>query len=99
MNFLKIRTNLMLSSQAVASLQYGYFRTVENVFVHNFVTTKWCMGNIFLHNIDTYFYFVVRQMLCLFVSMADVIAWQMLYAILKLWQMLLPRGRCYLLIL
>ena len=29
------------------------------------------------------------------VSMAEVIAWQMLYAILKLWQMLLPRGRCY----
>ena len=29
------------------------------------------------------------------VSMADVIAWQMLYALLKLWQMLLPRGRCY----
>ena len=27
--------------------------------------------------------------------MADVIAWQMLYALLKLWQMLLPIGRCY----
>ena len=34
-------------------------------------------------------------MLCLIVSVADVISWQMLYALLKLWQMLLPRGRCY----
>ena len=32
-------------------------------------------------------------MLCMFVSMADVIAWQMLYALLGMWQMLLPRGR------
>ena len=34
-------------------------------------------------------------MLCLCVSMADVIAWKMLYVLLKLWQMLLPRGRYY----
>ena len=90
----------MLSSQAFACLQHGFLRTVENVFVHNFVTPKWCMGNVFFFIILTLIlFFVVRQMLCLFVSMADVIAWQMLYAILKLWQMLLPRGRCYPLIL
>ena len=32
-------------------------------------------------------------MLWLLVSMAHVIAWQMLYALLVMWQMLLPRGR------
>ena len=53
-------------------------------------------GKIFFFIILTLiFIIVVRQMLCLFVSMADVIAWQMSYALLKLWQMLLPRGRCY----
>ena len=57
-------------------------------------------GKIFFFIILTLiFVFVIWQMLCLFVSMADVIAWQMLHAILKLWQMLLPRGRCFALIL
>ena len=32
-------------------------------------------------------------MLCLIVSMADVIARQMLYALFGMWQMLLPQGR------
>ena len=43
-DFLKIRTNFMLSRQAFASLQHGLLRSVENVFIHNFVTPKWCMG-------------------------------------------------------
>ena len=43
-NFLKIRTNFCLSSQAFACLQHGFLRTVENVYIHNFVTPKWCMG-------------------------------------------------------
>ena len=69
---------------------------MENAFIHNFVTPNGVWENIFLHNIDTYLlFFVIRQMLCLYVSVADVIAWKMLYVLLKLWQMLLLRGRCY----
>ena len=39
------------------------------------------------------FVLVVWQMLCLLVSIADVIARYMLYALFGMWQMLLPRGR------
>ena len=50
--------------------------------------------HFFLNDIDTYFNFiVVWQMLCLIVSMVDVIARQMLCALFGMWQMLLPRGR------
>ena len=69
----------MLSSQTFACLQHGFLRTVENVFIHNFVTPNGVWENIFLHNIDTYFLFLLLGR-C--------------YACLCQWQMLLP-GRCY----
>ena len=47
LNFLKIRTNFYLSSQAFACLQHGFLRNVENVYIHNLVTPKWCMGKCF----------------------------------------------------
>ena len=46
-NFLKIRTNFCLSSQAFTYLQHSFLRTVENVYIHNLVTPKWCMGKYF----------------------------------------------------
>ena len=85
----------MLSSQAFASLQHGFLRTMENVFIHNLVTPNGVWEIFFFIILTLIFIFVMRQMLCLYVSMADVIAWQMLYALLKLKQMLFPRGRCY----
>ena len=69
----------MFSRQAFASLQYGFLRSVENVFIHNFVTPNGVWENVFLYNIDTYF------LLSLFGRC---------YALLCHWQMLLP-GRCY----
>ena len=46
----------MLSSQAFDCLQHGFFRTLENVYIHNIVTQNGVWENIFLHNIDTYIF-------------------------------------------
>ena len=69
----------MLRGQAFASLQHGFLRSVENVFLINFVTPNGVWENVLLYNIDACFlYNIDWQMLCLIVS----------------WQMFLP-GRCY----
>ena len=57
LNFLKIRTNLMLSSQAFACLQHGFLRTVENVSIHNFVTTN---------GVWEIFFFIILTLIFLF---------------------------------
>ena len=45
----------MLRRKAFASLQHGFLRSVENVYIYNFVTPNGVWENVFLYNIDTYF--------------------------------------------
>ena len=49
------RTKFMLRRQAFASLQHGFLRSVENVYIYNLVTPNGVWENVFLYNIDTYF--------------------------------------------
>ena len=94
--------------QAFASLQHGFLSPVENVFIHNFVTPNGVWENVFLYNIGTYFYYDVWQMLCLIMSLTDVVCLlecgrcycqeeDVIFFFLCDWQMLLPYfcGRCY----
>ena len=78
----------MLRRKAFTSLQHGFLRSVENGFIHNFVTPNGVCEMFFLYNIDTYFYYdcladvmpycVIGRCFCL----ADVVC-------------LLKCGRCY----
>ena len=71
----------MLRRQAFASLQYGFLRSVENVFIHNFVTPNGVWELFFFIILTLTFDVIVWQMLCLIVSLADdFFAWQMLFA-------------------
>ena len=66
----------MLRRQAFASLQHGFLRSVENVFIHNFVTPNGVWENAFLYNIDTHF----LLLWLLGRSYALLCHWQMLFA-------------------
>ena len=44
----------MLRRQAFASLQHGFLMTVENVFIHNFVTANGVWGKNHVHNIQDF---------------------------------------------
>ena len=70
----------MLRRQAFASLQHGFLRSVENVFIYNFVTPNGVWENVLLYNIDT----------CFLITLIG-----RCYAFLYSWQIFLP-GRCYL---
>ena len=86
----------MLRRQAFASLQHGFLRSVENVFIYNFGTPNGVKENVFLYyNIDTSFYYH-----CLADVMPDCVIGTCFlpgrcYLPFGMWQMLLQRGRCY----
>ena len=65
------------------------------MFSYIICNTKWCMGNVFLCNIDFNFYYN-----CLADVMPDCVIGRCFlpgrcYLPFGMWQMLLPRGRCY----
>ena len=79
----------MLRRQAVTSLQHGFLRSVENVYIYNLVTPNGVWENVFLYNIDTYFYYdCLADVMPYCVIGRCFLAWQMLFAFLEC-------GRCY----
>ena len=89
----------MLRRQAFTSLQHGFLRSVENVFIHNSVTPNGVWEMFFFIILTLIFNMIVWHMLCLIVSLADVFLPGRCCLPFGMWQMLLPRGRCYPLIL
>ena len=96
----------MLSRQAFTSLQHGFLRSVENVFIHNFVTPNGVWGNIFFMILTLNFLllllgrcyallchgrcYCLADVICLTEIVADVIANRKLLSYIYKWQMLLP---------
>ena len=70
----------MLRRKAFTSLQHGFLRSVENGFIHNFVIPNDVCEMFFFIILTLIFIMIVWQMLCLIVSLADVFAWQILFA-------------------
>ena len=71
----------MLRRQAFANSQHGFLRSVENVFIYNFVTPNGVWEMFCFIILTLVFYNIDWQILCLIVSLANAFAWQMLFAI------------------
>ena len=82
------RTNFMLRRQAFTSLQHGFLRSVENVFIHNSVTPNGVWEMFFFIILTLIFNMIVWHMLCLIVSLADVFCLADVVCLLEC-------GRCY----
>ena len=85
----------MLKRKAFASLQHGFLRSVENVYIYNFVTPNGVWENVFLYNIDTYFLLSLLGRCYALLCHSRCFMPGRCYLPFRMWQMLLPRGRCY----